>query len=498
MATASTWTVPARIPAVYAAGDRVLDRNAVWLACVAALAALQLALIWRHVPWLDEWQALLIATQSPDMPALLGNLRYEGHPPLWYALLRGLAQFVPFERVLTVASLAVALGLQGLIMFRAPFPRLERLLLGLGEIALFEYGAIARSLALGALAMTAAAALWHRREVWIAFVVLPMCDFLFGAVALVLIALRWRERGASGWGLALFAVSAAWSGWTVRPASDLVPAESQLPLLVELTDFLQRLGGLMLPFQTFMNRLAWDGFPPFVVGVPLGAVFLVWMWQRFASDTVQRTSVFAFIALCFIMCLAIYPLHFRHLTTIAWLVVVLAWIAPLASPLERLRWKKWLAAGAVCGLATAAAALSRPFDAAPQVAQAIARFDDGQTAWMAYPANRIPAIVAYRGTPMFSPATGCTQTFVRWNHPRVLRKAAPLRREMRRWAETYGRTFVIMESVPPRVPRDVFQPLTSTMRGYDGQRYVIGLLAPGKPSRPVSARPCVAGLRPLA
>jgi hypothetical protein len=52
--------------------------------------------IW-HIHWFDKWQALLIAVQSPDIAELLENLRYEGHPPLWHLLLRGIASPLPWH-----------------------------------------------------------------------------------------------------------------------------------------------------------------------------------------------------------------------------------------------------------------------------------------------------------------------------------------------------------------------------------------------------------------
>lgn len=59
-----------------------------WFAILGLLAAVQIWLVLSHRPWLDEYQALQIALQSPDFSALLENLRYEGHPPLWYLILR--------------------------------------------------------------------------------------------------------------------------------------------------------------------------------------------------------------------------------------------------------------------------------------------------------------------------------------------------------------------------------------------------------------------------
>lgn len=475
-----------------------LDRQAVWLGCVAALCLLQIALIVQHTPWLDEWQALLIAVQSPDGAALIENLRFEGHPPLWYAVLLGWSQLVPFEWVLKAAALSVALTMQAVILWRAPFPRAERLLLCLGEIALFEYGTLARSLALGALLMVAAAALWRGRWAWLPIALLPMCDFLFGVVALLLTALLVAERRLSAWGLAALALASALAAWSVWPDPRMIPAERPLGFGAELGDLMFRLGGLLFPFQTFGGRIAWDGYPPYLTGSILAVLFLLWMRQRFAARPRELAATFALLAACCVTSLALYSLHFRHLSVIAWFVIVLAWIYGQPSEREHERWRLWLIAGALCGVATAAVALSTPFDAAPRVARAMTALDDGRRPWLVHPPRHSVALAAELRRPLFSPQQGCSQTFVRWNFGPSLRSPRKLRTAMTEWADRYGQAFLVVDPLPRNVPRDVFLPLTGKMRGYNGQGYVIGILGPNRPIKPLADRPCVHGLKPLA
>lgn len=97
-----------------------------WFGLCLALMAIQAALALSHVGWQDEWQAMLISVQSPDLAALLENLRYEGHPPLWYLLLRGVALFVPLQWVLAVTQTAIVLAMQALILWKSPFQQIGR------------------------------------------------------------------------------------------------------------------------------------------------------------------------------------------------------------------------------------------------------------------------------------------------------------------------------------------------------------------------------------
>lgn len=191
---------------------------------VAAAAGLQIALIATHDYFVDEWQALQIAVQSPDLAALLANLRYEGHPPLWYLLLRGLAAIVGAGSALAAASVLCALTTMAVIAARAPLPRWVRLAIILAEPILFEYGTVSRGASLGVSLVFLALALWDRRRaVWPVLALLPLVVFLFGVIALGLIALRWSERARPWWpGFLLFAVASVVAAWTVIPAPDFV------------------------------------------------------------------------------------------------------------------------------------------------------------------------------------------------------------------------------------------------------------------------------------
>lgn len=57
------------------------------LAVVLAYTALQIVLFAAHDPWLDEGQAWLWAT-TISSPIDFLIIPSEGHPPLWYWLLR--------------------------------------------------------------------------------------------------------------------------------------------------------------------------------------------------------------------------------------------------------------------------------------------------------------------------------------------------------------------------------------------------------------------------
>src|SRR5215469_18650132 len=68
----------------YTMGSRV-DRYAWIITTMFFLLGANLLL--HHEMWRDEIQDWLLARDSNSVPRLFANLKYEGHPGLWYLLL---------------------------------------------------------------------------------------------------------------------------------------------------------------------------------------------------------------------------------------------------------------------------------------------------------------------------------------------------------------------------------------------------------------------------
>jgi hypothetical protein len=119
----------------------------------------------HHEMWRDELQAWLIARESTSVAELLGRVRYEGHPTIWYLLLYAVTRVTHRPEAMQWMHLAIAGSAAYLLARFAPFPRWARAALCFGYFPLYEYGVIARNYSLGLLFLFAAAALFaHRRE----------------------------------------------------------------------------------------------------------------------------------------------------------------------------------------------------------------------------------------------------------------------------------------------------------------------------------------------
>jgi hypothetical protein len=108
----------------------------------AALVAYGVAV---HEPWWDEAQAWLLARDAPLQELLTRDLAYEGHPPLWYLILKvPAALHLPYQSMSIVAALIGALGVILLLRLRR-VPILARLALPFAFSCAYQYTVVARS-----------------------------------------------------------------------------------------------------------------------------------------------------------------------------------------------------------------------------------------------------------------------------------------------------------------------------------------------------------------
>ena len=124
---------------------------------LTAVYALLLAFgLSHHEMWRDELQAWLLARDSTDPADLFANLKYEGHPALWYLLLMPLARVTTSPVAMQALHLVIASTTVFLVARFAPFNRLQSTLFAFGYFPLYEYGVISRSYSLSLLLVVVA------------------------------------------------------------------------------------------------------------------------------------------------------------------------------------------------------------------------------------------------------------------------------------------------------------------------------------------------------
>jgi hypothetical protein len=122
----------------------------------------------RHAIWLDEAQAWCVARDSHSLRELLWNLRYDGHPALWYLCLFVITRMTSNPVAMQILHGMVATVTVAVIAWRAPLTIVERWLLAFGYLFAFEYAVISRGYGIGVL-LVLAVCVWcanPERRVW--------------------------------------------------------------------------------------------------------------------------------------------------------------------------------------------------------------------------------------------------------------------------------------------------------------------------------------------
>ena len=150
-----------------------------WFApTLTAVYALVLSFaLFHHEMWRDEIQAWLLARDSANVFELFRNLKYEGHPGLWYLLLMPTTRLTNSPVGMQILHLMIASTTIFIVAKYAPFSRLQKSLFAFGYFPLYEYGVISRNYALGLLFVVVTCVLLRQRwrhPLWLALVLCLM------------------------------------------------------------------------------------------------------------------------------------------------------------------------------------------------------------------------------------------------------------------------------------------------------------------------------------
>lgn len=151
------------------------------------LVRLVLFLVWlslvgwflsSHVFWRDEVRAFSFALAGSNIPEMLKVTHGEGHPALWYLILRTLHDLFPYREVLPVAGAVIGIAAMALVAWRAPFRVAVIGLILFSFYGAFEYVVVSRNYGLAALAMFGIAALYPRIRgtLWLGVLVALLCN----------------------------------------------------------------------------------------------------------------------------------------------------------------------------------------------------------------------------------------------------------------------------------------------------------------------------------
>lgn len=134
------------------------------LALLGIWTIVTLFLVSRHVMWADEVRALSIALQGDNVIEMLRSLQGEGHPAIWYLLLRGAYAIVPVNEVLPAVAWLAAFAAMLILVLKSPFRLGTIALIMFGAFGLFEFTVTARNYGIAMLLLFAIAWLYPRHR----------------------------------------------------------------------------------------------------------------------------------------------------------------------------------------------------------------------------------------------------------------------------------------------------------------------------------------------
>jgi hypothetical protein len=143
-----------------------------WLAAVIYLTI-------HYVVGRDDVRALSLAISGSNVIAMLHGLHGEGHPALWYLLLRGIHFLFNSPHALQMAAIAVSAAAACVLLVRSPFHLITCAIILAGQPLLIEYTVIPRDYGIAMLLVFVFAALYpeHRSYgCWLGLVLLLLAN----------------------------------------------------------------------------------------------------------------------------------------------------------------------------------------------------------------------------------------------------------------------------------------------------------------------------------
>lgn len=142
-----------------------------WLVLVAWLWS-------SHVFWRDEVRAFSLALSGSNSIEMLRAVHGEGHPALWYLILRDAYDLFPSREVLPIAGAVIGIAAMALVIFLSPFRTIIVAAIMFSVYGAFEFVVMARNYGLSVLLMFGLAAVYQRvrNSLWFGLILAILCN----------------------------------------------------------------------------------------------------------------------------------------------------------------------------------------------------------------------------------------------------------------------------------------------------------------------------------
>ncbi|MDJ0661376.1 MAG: hypothetical protein QNJ42_18080 [Crocosphaera sp.] len=120
---------------------------------IIIFALITLIGILNHAMWRDELNGWLIARDSYSFSHFIENIKYEGHPLLWYICLWILNQITANPIAMQIFHWLIAVTTISILILFSPFTKTQKALFTFGYLPLYEYSLISRNYSIGVLSI---------------------------------------------------------------------------------------------------------------------------------------------------------------------------------------------------------------------------------------------------------------------------------------------------------------------------------------------------------
>ena len=134
--------------------DKSYHKNNVFeIVLIIIFAVITLIGILNHAMWRDELNGWLIARDSYSFINFFDNIKYEGHPLIWYVCLWFLNQITGNPLAMQFFHWFIAIASVSIFVIFSPFTKTQKILFIFGYLPLYEYSVISRNYGIGVLSI---------------------------------------------------------------------------------------------------------------------------------------------------------------------------------------------------------------------------------------------------------------------------------------------------------------------------------------------------------
>jgi hypothetical protein len=305
-----------------------------------------------HERWRDEVVPLSIAREIPSIVDLWRMVRHEGHPILWYLVLRYADFAFGTASVLPILSVGIAIAAVVVLLRWAPLPLWITALFVFGYFPLYEYSVIARANGLAMLSLFAFCALYlsGRHPIGAALALVALANstalgFIVAAAAGVMVVIDAVTSNARvEWSRGRVAAVAI----CVLGLAHAIVSNAPDPSVVPFPLYQQRAALVATSFgRALINPVASSAY---FYALPLDAA---WIWLLFLL-LLRRPGVLAFAAISLLgfelVFALVYPASERHVGYPLLVIIAALWLGhPWSRPWRSARGiagrLEWIAVG---------------------------------------------------------------------------------------------------------------------------------------------------------